>query len=336
MLHSRTAGALVLLVALSAVAVPARSAAPSETRADWPDRRVMHIAHQGGENQAPSSTIYAFDRGLRQGADMLELDIHGTADEKVLVLHDAKVDRTTNGSGFVSDMTARQVQRLDAAHNFVPGRNAVRGLPARSYPFRGIRTGKTRPPKRYRPRDFRVPRLHEVLKRYPDVAINIEIKGNSDDDQGSFNRNARLLAGVLNRYPERAGDVIVVSFNQAAVDRFHDLAPAFGTAPGIIGVTGFFTAGLDPGNNTVALQVPISLAGVEVANRSFIARAHARGFAVHVFTSGDDEETPGTYRELVDRCVDGIMTSYPTRLERFLEKERIVRPDRPGLDPCSG
>ena len=130
--------------------------------------------------------------------------------------------------------------------------------------------------------------------------------------------------------------MIVVSFNQGAVNLFHDVAPTFGTAPGIDGVTGFFATGLAPGNGTVAIQIPTTLGAVKVATRSFIARAHARGFAVHVFTSGDDEETPGTYRQLVDRCVDGIMTSYPTRLERFLEKERIARPDRPGVDPCRG
>ena len=109
------------------------------------------------------------------------------------MVHDARVDRTTNGSGLVSNMTARQVQRLDAAHNFVPGRNAVRGLPARSYPFRGIRTGKKRPPKSIGDvtSGSRAERGAQAL---PGVPINIEIKGDSDADQRSFNRNARLLA----------------------------------------------------------------------------------------------------------------------------------------------
>ena len=54
-------------------------------------------------------------------------------------MHDWQVDRTTNGTGYLTDLTLAQVRKLDAAYNFVPGRNAVSGLPARRYPFRGVR-----------------------------------------------------------------------------------------------------------------------------------------------------------------------------------------------------
>jgi glycerophosphoryl diester phosphodiesterase len=331
-MRSRSGPAVIVTTAFAlALAVPASAATNP-----WLERRVLNMAHQGGEFEAPSNTIYAFERALKRGADMLELDVHASRDGKLMVIHDSTVDRTTNGRGYVSDMTRRQVQRLDAAHNFVPSRNAVRGLPRRSYPLRGVRSGDRPPPSGYRRRDFRVPTLAEVFRRFPDTPTNIEIKGKFDSDQESFDRNAELLARFLNRRAERAGDVIVVSFNQDAVARFHARAPRFGTAPGVLGVAGFFAAGLPPGNGAVALQVPVEQSGLPVATKSFVDRAHAAGLAVHVFLDADDEETAATYRQLVQICVDGLMTAYPTRLNAFLERERIRGPGRRGRDPCSG
>jgi glycerophosphoryl diester phosphodiesterase len=268
---------------------------------------------------------------------MLELDVHATADDQLVVIHDATVDRTTNGSGLVSEMRLRELRRLDAAYNFVPGRNAVSGLPPRSYPLRGVRTGDREPPGRpgrYKRRDFRIPTLGEVFRRFPNRPVNIEIKGDADTDFESFRHNAELLAGFLRARSERAGEVIVVSFNDAAVARFHELAPAFGTAPGLATVAGYFTTGVPPANGAVAVQIPVQFNGIRVATREFVARAHADGFAVHVFPD-HEEESDELYRELHAICVDGIMTAYPSRYERFLVRENVVGPGRPdGADPC--
>lgn len=299
---------------------------------------MIDLAHQGGEWEAPSNTVYAFRRAVRTGADMLELDLHSTADGQLVVIHDATVDRTTEGSGRVSEMTLPQVRTLDAAHNFVPGRNAVPGLPESEYPLRGVRTGERKPPGRpgrYRRRDFRVPTLGEIFRRFPNRPINIEIKGDADTDFESFRRNAELLAGFLNARPERADQVIIVSFNDAAVARFHELAPGFGTAPGLVTVASYSTTGVPPGNGAVALQIPVQFNGIRVATPEFVARAHADGLAVHVFPD-HDEESDDLYRELLGICVDGIMTAYPSRYEQFLEREGVIGPGRPdGGDPCA-
>ncbi len=300
----------------------------------WPDRRVIHMAHQGGEWEAPSNTMFAFRRALDRGVDMLELDVHSTVDGRLVVIHDATVDRTTNGTGRVSEMTLREVRRLDAAFNFIRGRNAVPDQAPDSYPFRGVRTGDRKPPKGYRKRDFRIPTLGEVFRRFPDVPINIEIKGNADSDFESFQRNAELLADFLNARPERADEVIVVSFNDAAVQRFSELAPAFGTAPGLATVAGYFATGVSPGPTYDAIQIPVQFEGVPVATREFVARAHADGYAVHVFPD-HDEENEELYRELLEICVDGLMTAYPTRFERYLRRANVVGPGREdGTDPC--
>jgi glycerophosphoryl diester phosphodiesterase len=305
------------------------AASPAQAANPWLKLRVMNMAHQGGEDEAPSSTLYAFKRARGLGVDMLELDVHATADSKLVVIHDAKVDRTTNGSGFVGDMTLAQVQALDGAHNFVPGRNAVSGLPASSYPFRGVRTGAKPPPPGYAANDFRIPTLQEVFQTFPDIPINIEIKGRADSDIQSFLRHAELLAAFMKASGRR--DVIVVSFNDLAVDRFHQLAPRVPVAPGPAGVARF-RAGLSPGDGVVALQVPPQLGGVPVATPEFVRDAHARGYAVHVWPS--DGEDNAFYNSYLDMCADGLMPSSPLALETVMRRRGIVRPRRGGVDPC--
>ena len=64
--------------------------------------------------------MYAFRKALAGGADMLELDVGVTSDDRVVVLHDTTVDRTTNGGGTVASKTLKQIKRLDAAYWFAP------------------------------------------------------------------------------------------------------------------------------------------------------------------------------------------------------------------------
>ncbi|GFJ96136.1 glycerophosphodiester phosphodiesterase family protein [Phytohabitans rumicis] len=262
----------------------------------WLAERFLHIAHQGGESEAPSNTMYAYRQAVAAGADMLELDVHSTADDVLVAIHDATVNRTTGGTGRVRDQTYREVRALDAAYNFVPGRNAVPGLPPESYPLRGVRTHDRRPPRGYQAADFAIPSLRQVLTGFRRVPISIEIKGTSDADTESFLHNARLLADLLTR-TGRTKDVIVTSFNDAAIAEFHRLAPRVPLAPGLTGLTNYFLAGVRPIDGTVALQVPMTFQGIPVVTPQFVARAHADGYAVHVWFSGTAPRTsPPTTR----------------------------------------
>jgi glycerophosphoryl diester phosphodiesterase len=305
-----------------ALALSASPALASST--DWLKLRTLNIAHQGGEDEAPSNTMYAYERALRLGADMLEVDIHTSADGKLVVLHDATVDRTTNGSGRVYDMTLEEIQALDAAHNFVPGEGTVSHRPRSDYVYRGIRTGERKPPPGFRPRDFRIPTLGEVMRAYPEVPINIEIKGASDADLASFQRNAEVLAGFLNRLGRTEG-IIVASFNDAALERFHELAPQIDLAAAVAGTGAYKFADIPPPEGTVAFQVPIEFNGITVVDEAFVDRAHSDGYAVHVWTINDEP----TMRQLLDWDVDGIMTAEPIRLERVLCRTDTERPERP-------
>ncbi|MBN1485023.1 MAG: hypothetical protein JXA37_09900 [Chloroflexia bacterium] len=75
---------------------------------------VWAIAHRGASDKAPENTLVAFQRALELGADALEFDVHLTADGQVVVIHDATVDRTTDGSGEVAEMTLEVLRQLDA------------------------------------------------------------------------------------------------------------------------------------------------------------------------------------------------------------------------------
>lgn len=284
----------------------------------WMGRPFLSIAHQGGEDEAPSSTMYAFRRAVDVGADMLEVDAHATADDVLVVMHDAEVDRTTDGTGPVRDKTFAEVQKLDAAFHSE---------------LRGVRTGDRPPPAGYTADDFRVPSLEEVLTRFPRTPFTVEIKGSSDDDSESFLRNARLLAGLLQRL-NRTQDIVVASFEDEAIAEFHKLAPAVGVAPGFGEVLRYLTLRMRPIEGTVALQIPVGFQGVRIATPGFIARAHSDGYAVHVWFSGTASEDEATYNSLIDACADGLMSSKPTVLERVLDQRRVARPGTPGTAPC--
>jgi glycerophosphoryl diester phosphodiesterase len=298
----------------------------------WLRRRFLNMAHAGGENEAPADTLYAFKRAVALGADMVELDVESTADDRLVVIHNSSVDATTNGTGPVRDLTYRQVHALDAAYYFVPGRSAVPGLPPESYPLRGVRTHRRTPPRGYRASDFAIPSLREVFRTFRHVPINIEIKGTSDTDVASFEHNARLLAGFLNRGGR--SDVIVTSFNDAALATFHRLAPRISLAPGQNELAAYFFTGTRPMDGTRALQIPVRFNGLPVATPEFIARAHADGYAVHVWFSGSAPEDAAAYNTLIDACADGIMAAWPSVLERLLDERHIARPGTPGVDPC--
>jgi len=83
-----------------------------------PTVQPLVIAHRGSSKEAPENTIAAFRLALEQGCDGIELDIHLSADRRVIVCHDATIDRTTNGTGAILDMTAAQLQQYDAGSWF--------------------------------------------------------------------------------------------------------------------------------------------------------------------------------------------------------------------------
>ena len=75
---------------------------------------VRIFAHRGASAYAPENTLPAFALAMQQGADGIELDVHLTKDGELVVIHDEKLDRTTNGTGLVKDYTLAELRSLCA------------------------------------------------------------------------------------------------------------------------------------------------------------------------------------------------------------------------------
>jgi glycerophosphoryl diester phosphodiesterase len=283
----------------------------------WTERRILNIAHQGGEIEAPSNTLYALKTARDKGSHVLEVDVHATADRELVVIHDDTVDRTTDGAGRLDAMTLEQVKSLDAAHWFVPDCGTCHGKDDGAYALRGYATGERKlkgKMRAYSPNDFTVPTLREVLETFPDEYINIEIKSTAPQTAPYEKELAVLLAEF-----GRTDDTIVVSFLDHAVEAFKVHAPDVHTATATAETALFWASAQGPlpgapNPRYQALQVPIELNGVPVVTPDFVEKAHANGFAVHVWTINDRAQMEW----LVGIGVDGIMTDRPTLLADVL------------------
>lgn len=75
---------------------------------------MLRIGHRGAAGHAPENTLAAIRKGIELGADLVEVDVRRTRDGELVVMHDKRVDRTTNGTGYVANMTLPELRRLDA------------------------------------------------------------------------------------------------------------------------------------------------------------------------------------------------------------------------------
>ena len=321
---------VVVLLTVGVVVLIGASPASADTTNPWLERRVLNIAHQGGEDEFPSNTLYAFRKAVRAGADMLELDVGVTRDNQVIVMHDTSVDRITNGTGLVSEISLEAIQALDGSYWFSSNGNNhySHDLDPGAYRFRGVATGERRAPKGFKAADFRVPTLRAVLQAFPRTPINIEIKGRTkQEDDSEYVYNAEVLAREL--ADVNRDDLIVASFKQPALDRFRELMPRIGTSPGVAGVAGWVLDGTVPPQGTVAFQLPVTFefgpTVIDVTSFENVTRAHQERYAVHTWFGDLDVDGPETWRQLVDRCTDGIMTSHPVQLEKTLRSHRPPR-----------
>ena len=273
----------------------------------WP----VNFAHRGASARAPENTLEAFRLAAASGARGLETDVHMTLDGHVVAIHDDTVDRTTNGTGLVREMTLAQLRSLDAGYRFTPDGGAT-------YPYRGRGVG--------------VPEIGEVLREFPDLAVNVEIK---EDQPGVEEALLRVIEEEGAQ--ERA---LVVSGQVRPVRRFRRLCGGRvrtgASAREIVGfyywsrlrLEGLFRPPFD------ALQVPVEYRGTPVVTPRFLEAAHGLGVRVDVWTIDE----PGEMRRLLDLGADTIMTNRPEVLEEVLrnrtDPERapwgVNGADRPG------
>jgi glycerophosphoryl diester phosphodiesterase len=281
---------LILLAGLvCSVALVMRKGKAKARQDEWP----VNLAHRGASSLAPENTIEAFRIGLEDGAGGLELDVHMTSDGHIVVIHDATVDRTTSGTGAVSEMTIDELRGPDAGYNFSPD------------------GGSSRP---YRGRGSRVPTLEDVLLEFPGVAVNIDIKA------GGSGIEAAVLEVI--REANSLDRVLVVSTSHATVKRFRRVSGGYVSTGASRWETGIFyllsRLHLEwlARPDYDALQVPPVHKGIPLVTPRFIAAAHSRGVRVDAWTINQ----PDDMRHLLDLGVDVIMTDRPGTLAEVLRR----------------
>ena len=272
------------------------------------------IAHAGGDLEAPHSTPFAFDRATKLGVDVLEMDVRLSGDGVLIVQHDADVDRTTSETGLVADRTATQLGALDNAHWFQPGCWDCRTAPG-ARPYRGMRLGTVPPPGDVTADDFRISTLDDILSRYPEAIVDIEIKA---DGPGGGTPVAAALAKRL-RADESPDRFLVVSFDDATIDSFVRAAPEIATSPGFGALTRYVLSGVAL-PKTPVIQIPPELQGLPIFTAELRARAAADGIAIWVWPSDSTTDDRANYETLLAQKPNGIIAGRPEVLLRLLAR----------------
>lgn len=262
---------------------------------------LLRWAHQGGAREGPSNTLAAMEDAIngRGRANALEFDVHRARGGAVVVIHDRTLQRTTNGKGRVCFRTLKQLRQLDAAYWWVKGKVVDHDAKKEEYEDRG---------KAPSDREYGVPTLDEVLGRFSDLPLTIEVKAW---------RAARPLVDHLAELGRR--DVTVTSFFDPIVWRMRRRARRYPQwehtlAPGLI-YTLWFVARLRVGWPPASarygrMQVPCRKIGVNFARRSFVDAVHSAGMKIDFWTIDDADHMRGLRRI----GADGIMTDLPSVL----------------------
>ncbi|MBU9713784.1 glycerophosphodiester phosphodiesterase [Evansella tamaricis] len=258
--------------------------------------RPLVIAHQGGEHLAPSNTIEAFQQAVDMGVDALEFDIHMTSDGHLVAIHDNTVDRTTDGTGRVNDLTLEEIKSLDAGHYF----QNLHG----EYNYRGM--GVT------------IPTVIELFETFPEERWVIEIKATNDPE---FHLPiSEKLWSLIQQYGLE-DNVLIASFDQEINATFSEISDGRVAMSGgrseitkfVIFHKLFLNSLYRP--KVDAVQIPTEESIFNLKDRKLLRGAHRRGMDVHYWTINDKE----TMKELIDLGADGIITDRPDLLIELLE-----------------
>ena len=250
------------------------------------DQYPLVIAHAGSELY-PHDTLFALKQYAAMEVDVLEMDLHMTADGEIILIHDHTVDRTTVGSGDVREMALVEVQALDAGWYWTKDEQ--------SYPFRG--------------QGIIIPTLEEVLEILPDYSMIIEIKQDSPP-------MAAPLCELIREYGME-NKVMVASSRERAMQEFRSNCPEVATSATRAEVKQLLVRGFLLLGGTItpayeALQVPEKDNDIPVVTPLFLWFAHNRNLQVHIWTINEAEEI----QRFIDMGLDGIMTD---RTDTMLE-----------------
>ncbi len=270
--------------------------------------RPIVLAHTAGEDAYPASCLFAFGESVKAGVDMLDMNVVLTKDGVLIVHHDDTIDRATNGTGAVADLTYAEIALLDNAYWFTASCGTCRDQPETDYLYRGIRTGHKPSPEGYNAEDFSIPTFRQLVQRFPEIPLNVEIKGKGAPAQAAADVLAVELAEL-----GRSAATVVASFDDRIVDYFHRIAPDVEVSAGSNALTAYVLLSTRPPDGMRILQLPYESAGVQVITPELIARSKADGFPIWVWPNSRDRENYDAYLEFLEQGIMGLNINDPAK-----------------------
>lgn len=253
------------------------------TTTPYLDAPFLALAHRGFSLDGLENSLRAFEAARELGFRYVETDAHGTTDGVAVALHDATLDRTTDARGIVAELPWDVVRRA--------------------------RIGGVEP----------VPRLDDLLGTWPDLRVNIDVKGESGvlpvaeavERTRAHDRVCVTSFSVARRRATvaRLSRPVATSAGQGEVVRFL-LAARVRSVPGVRRAL----------RDVDCLQVPAAQGPVRVVDARTLAAAHRTGRQVHVWTVDD----PAEMRRLIDLGVDGIVTNRADLLRDVLAERGLA------------
>lgn len=268
--------------------------------------RPVVLAHTGGEDRYPGSTMYAFRQSMAAGVDALDLNVTLSADDALVVQHDLTVDRSTNGTGVVAAITLAELEALDNAYWFTSECGTCADQPADAYIHRGVRTGEMPPPEGFTPEDFAIPTLAAVATAFPEIPLNIEIKGSGE----LAIETADVLVAELTDL-DRLDGVVVSSFDDEVIAHVEAVAPALEVSPGPATVAAFILDGTPLPNGQRILQLPPAFDGTDLLTPEIVDAAHVAGYVIWVWPNDRALENAAAYADLLGLGIDGLNINDP-------------------------
>lgn len=281
------AGVLVIWLVLALFPLSAEEPHPFLTESD----ETTVIAHRGGAALAPEGTLEAFQKADELGVDILEYDAHLTADDELVVIHDETVDRTTNGSGKVNEMSLEEVQSLDAGYNFKDENGEF------SYRNKGVY----------------IPTIQEVFEAFSHTKHLIELKDTNDPER--YETLIKEMWALIEEY-DMHDKVMVASFDHdinEAFSKISDGTVAIGAGEQeavkfVLPIKIFGNALYNPSAD--AFQLPTEYEGIDLADSNLLEGAANRAVKIGYWTINDEK----TMCDLIELGVHGILTDNPELL----------------------
>lgn len=253
------------------------------------------IAHQGGDGIWPGDTLFAFEKAVEIGSDVLEMDAHITKDGHIVLMHDETVDDTTDGSGLIEEMTLDELKQLDAAYDWSKDGG-------QTYPYRG--------------QGIQVPALEELFQKFPQMRYVIEIKRSGIPVE-------QPMCDLIRQYGMQE-EVLIASFHDEVMQTFRATCPEVATSASRGEVTRFvilgkiFLSGLvAPGYESIQPPYdPEESYNIPIMTRRFIRESHRKNIKVEPWTVDD----PDLMRQYIEWGVDGIITDRPDLMVELLKE----------------